>query len=139
MLKLLAAATIAGAAAMVVIVVQAVAAGEARAHNTVPRTLAATPNPTAGKRVFMSSGCGACHTFAAAGARGSIGPNLNKRPAADARRAGKPLKAFVRQSILKPNAFIAPGYRPGIMPSTYASSLSATELANLVAFLTARH
>jgi cbb3-type cytochrome c oxidase subunit III len=34
-------------------------------------------NPTAGARVFATSGCGGCHTLAAAGARGSVGPNLD--------------------------------------------------------------
>jgi mono/diheme cytochrome c family protein len=31
----------------------------------------------AGKSVFEASGCGGCHTLAAAGANGSIGPNLD--------------------------------------------------------------
>ena len=36
----------------------------------------------AGKQVFLSAGCGACHTLAAAGARGTVGPNLDqKKPA----------------------------------------------------------
>ncbi len=32
-----------------------------------------------GKSVFASSGCGACHTLAAAGAAGSVGPNLDQQ------------------------------------------------------------
>jgi cytochrome c6 len=31
-----------------------------------------------GLAVFKSSGCGACHTLAAAKARGKVGPNLDK-------------------------------------------------------------
>lgn len=30
-----------------------------------------------GKQVFESAGCGGCHTFAAAGSSGSVGPNLD--------------------------------------------------------------
>ena len=36
-----------------------------------------------GAQVFASAGCGSCHTLKAAGASGSIGPNLDEvRPAA---------------------------------------------------------
>src|SRR4051812_39107365 len=36
-----------------------------------------------GKQLFAANGCGSCHTLAAAGASGTVGPNLNKL-AADA-------------------------------------------------------
>lgn len=32
----------------------------------------------AGKAVFAETGCGGCHTFAAAGASGTVGPNLDE-------------------------------------------------------------
>jgi mono/diheme cytochrome c family protein len=45
---------------------------------------AAQGNATAGKSVFASSGCGACHTLKAAGATGTVGPNLDQlKPAYD--------------------------------------------------------
>ena len=85
-------------------------------------------DPAAGKAVFASAGCGSCHTFAAAGARGSVGPNLDEVLAdKDA--------AFVRQSIVDPNAEIAEGYQPGIMPS-FKDQLSGQQVDDLVAFLT---
>lgn len=31
-----------------------------------------------GKSIFASAGCGSCHTFAAAGSNGTIGPNLDE-------------------------------------------------------------
>ena len=31
-----------------------------------------------GKAVFARAGCGSCHTFAPAGANGTVGPNLNE-------------------------------------------------------------
>ena len=34
-------------------------------------------NPTAGKAVFTSAGCTGCHTLKAAGATGTVGPNLD--------------------------------------------------------------
>lgn len=36
-------------------------------------------DPTAGKAVFSSSGCGGCHTLKAAGSAGTIGPNLDQK------------------------------------------------------------
>src|SRR5262245_31121355 len=35
-------------------------------------------NATAGKRVFATAGCTACHTLKAAGSKGTVGPNLDK-------------------------------------------------------------
>ena len=37
----------------------------------------AAADPAAGAKVFTSAGCGSCHTLAAAGASGQIGPNLD--------------------------------------------------------------
>ena len=86
-----------------------------------------------GASVFQSAGCAGCHTFAAAGSSGTTGPDLdNLRPAAQ--QAGQPLPAFVHQSIVDPNAYIAKGYQPNIMPSTF-SSLPKSQLAQLVQFI----
>ncbi len=35
-------------------------------------------NPTNGKKLFTSTGCGSCHTLKAAGTKGTRGPNLDK-------------------------------------------------------------
>ena len=99
---------------------------------------AANKTPTGGGpglAVFQSQGCGNCHTFKPAGTTATTGPDLDNL-AADARRAGKPLEQFVRESIVDPNAYIEKGYQPNIMPSTFKSSLSAKQLGDLVKFLT---
>jgi cytochrome c oxidase subunit 2 len=86
-----------------------------------------------GAAVFQSAGCAGCHTFAAAGSSGNTGPDLdNLQPAAQ--QAGQPLQAFVHQSIVAPNAHIAKGYQPNIMPGTF-SSLPKSQLAQLVQFI----
>ena len=36
-----------------------------------------------GKQLFVSSGCGGCHTLADAGSQGTIGPNLDDAFASD--------------------------------------------------------
>lgn len=93
-----------------------------------------TGNATAGKAVFTSAGCGACHTLAAAGASGKIGPDLDNLTA-EAAKAGEPLGDFIKESIVNPSAYIAPGYAGGIMPSTFGQSLKPQQLADLVAFV----
>ena len=46
-----------------------------------------TGDATAGKTVFMSAGCVGCHTLADAGAKGTVGPNLDEaKPDDGARR-----------------------------------------------------
>ena len=85
-------------------------------------------NPEAGKTVFADNGCGGCHTFKAAGTSGTTGPNL------DEALKGKDAD-FVEESIADPNAEVASGFAPNIMPQDYGSQLSQQELADLVAFL----
>jgi cytochrome c oxidase subunit II len=89
--------------------------------------------PQAGKALFISNGCDGCHTFKPAGAKGTVGPDLDKLPDF-ARQAGQPLEPFIRESIVNPDAYIAPGYQKGVMPGTFAS-LPPAQLAALVKYL----
>ena len=84
-------------------------------------------DPAAGEALFASNGCGGCHTFEAAGSSGAVGPNL------DEALEGKDAE-FVHQSIVEPNAEVAEGYNPGVMPSF--QQLSEDQVNDLVAFLT---
>jgi mono/diheme cytochrome c family protein len=101
-----------------------------RPTTTAPATTAEQPSgsPEAGKAVFQAQGCGGCHTFSAAGANGTVGPNL------DQVLAGKDA-AFVHESIVEPNAEIAEGFSAGVMPQDYEQKLSPKQLDDLVAFL----
>jgi cytochrome c2 len=90
---------------------------------------------TTGKDIFTSSGCGSCHTLADAGTTGKIGPDLNKAIKPDAQKAGQALPAFIHQSIVDPNAFIAPGFPKGVMPTNFGTTLNATQLDTLVKYL----
>jgi cytochrome c oxidase subunit II len=91
-------------------------------------TTVAKGDATAGKQVFEAQGCGSCHTFEPAGSTGNVGPNLTEA------LKGKDA-AFIHESIVDPNAVIAQGFSPNIMPQNYGSQLSAKQLADLVAFL----
>ena len=93
----------------------------------------ATPGTASGKAVFTANGCNSCHTFKPAGANKKIGPDLDNL-AKEAQRAGKPLEAFVRESIVNPNAYVAPGYPKNVMPPTFAQ-LPKSQLDALVQYL----
>ncbi len=90
----------------------------------------------AGKTVFIgSAGCGGCHTFTAAGTSGMVGPNLDNVSADETASGSASLTDFLHESIVDPDAYIAKGYSKGIMPTDFGTSLSSTDIANLVAFL----
>jgi cytochrome c551/c552 len=90
----------------------------------------------AGKTLFSSNGCSSCHTLAAAGATGTIGPNLGVVVASDAAKAKMPVGAFIKQSVVDPAAFTATGGPWATpMPTTFASSLSQTQINDLVALI----
>jgi cytochrome c6 len=49
------------------------------ATTTQPAQTPAAGDATAGKAVFASAGCVSCHTLKAAGATGTVGPNLDQK------------------------------------------------------------
>jgi cytochrome c oxidase subunit 2 len=101
-----------------------------------PPPPAASPSAAAGKAVFTGpGGCGSCHTLADAGTTGTTGPDLGTRLVPDAKKRGLPLKQFIFESITKPNAFIAPGYPPNVMPPNFPQILSPTQIQALVDYL----
>jgi cytochrome c oxidase subunit 2 len=81
-----------------------------------------------GAEIFSSAGCGNCHTLAEANAQGNVGPNL------DDELADKD-EAFIRKSIVDPNAEVAGGFTAGIMPLDYEQTLEPAEIDALVEYL----
>jgi cytochrome c oxidase subunit II len=81
-----------------------------------------------GEEVFTSSGCAGCHTLAAAGATAKVGPDLGKL-------GSSANAAFIRKSIVDPNADVTKGYDPNIMPQDFGNKLSKQELDALVKYL----
>ncbi len=103
--------------------------GEKKEAGTQPTTTTpAGGDLEKGKQIFMAQGCGGCHALSAAGTNGTTGPNL------DEVLKGKDA-AFIRESIVKPDAQITEGFAPGLMPKDYGQKLSDQELNDLVAFL----
>ncbi|MDE3026685.1 MAG: cytochrome c oxidase subunit II, partial [Acidobacteriota bacterium] len=78
-------------------------------------------NPaTAGKAVFQDNGCGSCHTLTAAGASGTVGPNLDKLATYAAQFHQAPA-SFALTQITHPDTFRQPGYPQNVMPRTFGS------------------
>jgi cytochrome c oxidase subunit 2 len=107
-----------------------------------PAPSSSATSPAAGKAIFTgSAGCSGCHTLAAAGAMGTVGPNLDVRlrtdcasPASKQVRGGT-LTQCIETAITKPYAYLPPGYRAGIMPSNFGQTLTSTQIQALVNFL----
>jgi mono/diheme cytochrome c family protein len=81
-----------------------------------------------GGQVFAQNGCGGCHTLKAAQSSGTTGPDLDQVLAGMS-------AAQIKQSIVKPNAKITPGYPPNVMPQTFGQTISPSELKLLINFL----
>jgi cytochrome c6 len=73
-------------------------------------------DPVAGKAVFASAGCGACHTLKAAGSTGTVGPNLDQL---------KPPYARIVHQVQVGG---------GPMPA-FKDTLSAKQIQNVAAFV----
>jgi cytochrome c oxidase subunit 2 len=95
---------------------------------------AAAGNAKAGAVLFKSQGCTGCHTFAAAGSKATVGPDLDKL-AQYAKQANQgSLEEFTRESIANPGAYLQPGYQ-NVMPN-FGQTLTPKQIADLVAYLT---
>jgi mono/diheme cytochrome c family protein len=95
-----------------------------------------------GKSVFTGpGGCGSCHTLAAAGTTGTVGPDLDTRLKSDCalpasmKIRGATLTACITKAITDPYAYIPTGYSSGVMPPNFATRLKPTEITALVNFL----
>jgi mono/diheme cytochrome c family protein len=80
-----------------------------------------------GLQAWVAQGCGSCHSFAPAGAKATIGPNL-------ANSLGGRSRAYIRESIVAPNAKVY-GDGSSIMPEGFGKKLSKAELDALVEFI----
>lgn len=99
-------------------------------------------SPAAGKAVFTGiGGCGSCHTLAAAGTTGTVGPNLDTRLKSDCALAasktarGATLEKCIQTAIVDPYKYLPSGYAAGIMPSNFGTKLKPNEITALVNFL----
>ncbi len=96
-----------------------------------------------GSFVFQAQGCAACHAIAGY-STGAVGPELtNIATAAATRIDGYSAEEYIRESILDPEAFIAPDCptgpcAPGLMPADFSEKITPEALENLILFLMAQ-
>jgi len=105
-----------------------------------------------GATLFSTLPCASCHDIAHPWPGGDICPNLGNI-ATEAGRIvrlpsyrgrAKDAAGYIRESIVDPNAYLVPGatYRQAdgqsVMPKTFAQTLSAANVDDLVAFLLTR-
>jgi mono/diheme cytochrome c family protein len=84
--------------------------------------------PEADPPELFARSCGICHTLEAAGTQSTTGPDLDEvLPGQDAEQ--------IRESIVNPDAQIAPGFAPGVMPNDFEQVLTEEEITGLVQFL----
>jgi cytochrome c oxidase subunit II len=102
----------------------------------------AATGAAAGKAVFVGAGgCGACHTLAAAGTTGTVGPNLTQHLRTDCqtpaskKARGATLNQCISTAITQPYKYLPSGYHAGVMPSTFSQTLGSTKVQALVSYL----
>jgi mono/diheme cytochrome c family protein len=83
-----------------------------------PPAEAPAGDATNGEAIFAAQGCGSCHTLAAAGTTGTVGPNLDD---------AKPDAALVIDRVTNGS---------GVMPS-FAGQLSEQEITDVAAYVVA--
>jgi len=88
-----------------------------------------------GKQVFVTSGCGGCHTIEGISA-GQVGPNLTRvGQVAGTRVPGKSAEEYLREAVVNPDAVVVEGFPAGVMPPIYSTQLSQEQLNDLIAYL----
>jgi mono/diheme cytochrome c family protein len=97
------------------------AAREVRAVN------AANGEVKRGEQLFATHGCNACHTMAAGGYGGRLGPRL------DVQSQGDSVSAVMMNITHPPDD--DQGYEAGLMPENFGSRLSKTDLHAIAEFI----
>jgi cytochrome c551/c552 len=92
----------------------------------------AAADATNGEALFTAQGCSGCHST---GANSVVGPGLSGVGVrAETRVEGQSAIDYLTLAITYPNDFLVPDY-PAIMPGNFGSSMSETEISDLVAYL----
>ena len=91
------------------------------------------PDVTNGETLLVAQGCSSCHST---GTDTVVGPGLSGLSERAGNRVdGKTDVEYVTQSIRSPNAFVVPDFFPDLMPTTFSSSMTEVEIADVVAYL----
>ncbi len=104
--------------------------------SAIPATAGANSgNAARGQALFQGAAtCSSCHDVA--NGVTIVGPSLKGVASrAGSREPGKSAADYLHESIVTPNAFVVPGFQPNVMPQSFAQTLSAQQIDDLVAYL----
>lgn len=96
-------------------------------------------DPASGEALFKQSmiagapGCSTCHSLQP-GVR-MVGPSMADAGTVAAAVEGMSAEAYLRESIVEPDAQVTEGFTPGLMFQDYGDRLSQEQINDLVAFL----
>ena len=110
--------------------------------NDITKTLP-EGNAQAGETLAATLGCTACHIVAPVGPawlasadQPGIGSRSQTRLSeVDYKGSAKTPEQYLFEAIVLPDAYVVSGFAPGVMPGTYANSLTDQQMADLIAYL----
>ncbi|MBI3763144.1 MAG: c-type cytochrome [Chloroflexi bacterium] len=102
-------------------------------------------NSEDGKKLTESLGCVGCHVNAAVGpawpaSADPTGKGVGTRAETRFKDSGytghaTSAEQYLHESIVRPNDFVVPDFKPDLMPKDYGSKLTAQDLADIIAYL----
>jgi mono/diheme cytochrome c family protein len=124
--------------ALIAGLIASISACSGGASSTVaPSSSGGAGDAAQGKTVFnqiASPPCSSCHSIEPGVTL--VGPSLaHMGSTAGSIEPGTSAEAYLRQSIVDPNAFLAPGFGGNIMPANYSTQLTQQQVDDLVAYL----
>lgn len=92
-------------------------------------------DPGRGKVIFTTTGgCTACHDVTSGTTL--VGPSLKGIASrAASRKPGMSADDYLHESILSPNAYVVPGFQPGIMLQNLGQVLTPQQISDVIAYL----
>lgn len=98
----------------------------------------AAADPANGETLSLANACIGCHSLDPETVM--TGPTWhNVADTAIVRVQGESPAYYLYQSFMDPNAYVVNGFPSGVMPQTYADTLSTGDIADLLAYLLSQH
>jgi cytochrome c551/c552 len=95
-----------------------------------------TADAARGQQLTRAHGCIGCHALDES--MRTVGPTWDDLADTAARRvAGQGAAEYLYTSIVRPNTYVVPGYRPNVMVQSYGRQLGEQDLADIVKYLLA--